>query len=533
MLPRGLGVGGVNVWAMRLARGMARAGRPVTIVAHPDEPGHTEMAGWLYPGVRLVRLCGVPPIDACAGDLTPMIATYRAEAERIWGLTGRPAALLPSLHGDCYGACAAIAQGMGDRVRVIGVCHSSLPYDRVVIERYEPALSRIVAVSDTIERELKAALPGRAHDFVNLAHGVESPDRCPVRKPGAGRARPLRLIYTGRMEHGLKRVSALVALSRELDRRGVEHHLALVGDGPAAGEIDAMLEDAPHASRAGSLAPDRVGAVLREADVFVLASRVEGLSVSMLEAMGQGCVPVCTPTRSGASQLVMPGITGELAEVEDPEGASDEEVAGAMADAIERLLAGAGDCSIQAIGERAWALVQQRYSLAGHANAFMRVLDDAAREPARWWPADRACAFTRSGAGTTESATVPGDAMTRMRAVLRSLAGKRVAILGTGQHTLALGPAIAETPEVVGFIDDDRGRQGRRLWGWWVVGPEAATEPRPKGLGATDVVISSWMHEEAIWARRGFYESRGVRVHRLYGEPSQASGQRISSMDAA
>lgn len=523
---------------MRLARALARGAdglppRPVTLLAHPEEPDHAPMEGWLYPGVRLVRMTGVSRIDDCAGDLAPFIPIYRAEAEHLAALTGLPAVLVPGLHGDCFGICAALAQVMGDRVRTVGVCHSSIPYDRVVIERYEPMLARIIAVSDEIEASLQAAVPDRAGDIVNLPHGVESPGTVPIRKPGAGRERPLRIAYTGRMEHGLKRVAALVTTSLELDRRGIEHQMVLVGDGPASADIDGMLENAPSVTRCGAMAPARIPAVLREADLFMLSSRVEGLSVSMLEAMAQGCVPVCTPTRSGAGQLVTPGVTGDVAALEDAEGASDEEVAAALADAVERLVRGEGERSISEMSARCWALVQQRYTVERQARAFASVTDGAAREPERWWPSDRPCAFSARGTGNAgASGTVPHDAVARMERLLRALAGRRIAIHGAGAHTAALASVLSGASDVVGFVDDDPARQGTTMWRRPIVAPARAGDAAPRGLGATDVVISSWMHEDDIWKRRAAYERAGLRVHRLYGGDrlNQASGQRVSSI---
>lgn len=40
---------------------------------------------------------------------------------------------------------------------------------------------------------------------------------------------------------------------------------------------------------------DAIGAYLKSCDFFCLSSRYEGLPISLLEAMGHGCIPVCTP----------------------------------------------------------------------------------------------------------------------------------------------------------------------------------------------------------------------------------------------
>jgi FlaA1/EpsC-like NDP-sugar epimerase len=99
-----------------------------------------------------------------------------------------------------------------------------------------------------------------------------------------------------------------------------------------------------------------------------------------------------------------------------------------------------------------------------------------------------------------------------MKALLESLAGRAVVIHGTGEHTRQLKDVIVNAPvRIVAFADDDRGKHGTRLWDWPVISPREAGR-----RGATDVVISSWMHQEAVWGRRGVYEGMGLRVWRVY-----------------
>jgi hypothetical protein len=97
-----------------------------------------------------------------------------------------------------------------------------------------------------------------------------------------------------------------------------------------------------------------------------------------------------------------------------------------------------------------------------------------------------------------------------MRRVLDRLAGRRVVIHGTGEHTRQLrGVILASPAHVVAFTDDDRARHGSTFWGFPVVAPAAAA-----ACGATDAVLSTWMHQDAVWSRRGEYA--GLTVHRLY-----------------
>jgi hypothetical protein len=247
-----------------------------------------------------------------------------------------------------------------------------------------------------------------------------------------------------------------------------------------------------------------VDPLLDAADAFILPSRYEGLSVALLEAMARGCVPIVTRVISGHAQVLTHGASGLIAEA-GPE-ADENTAAVSLADAVERFLAGDVE-SLRAGARRAAA----RFSLDAHADRFEMLIDAAAGAPARSWPASRPCAFT-GGDASLGSGTVPPGALAKARAALERLAGRDIVIHGAGQHTIALAPALADSrARIVAITDDDRARWGTMLLGWPVIAPDDA-----RAAGATDVLISSWLHETAIFGRRAAYETQSLRVHRIY-----------------
>jgi glycosyltransferase involved in cell wall biosynthesis len=521
-LPCGLSLGGVTTFAVRLVNGLAARGRPAALLLHDEPEGCARLEVEFHPGVRVIRP-GIAGFESSPGDLSTFIPHYRDAARRLAAEAGAPVVLAPQMLGDCFGVAAALCVSEPERVRIVGWQHSDIEYDRRVLARYEPILARFVAVSDRIEATLRRRLPGRAADIVNIACGVELPREHVRDGPSAqtgenlpgDASRPLRLIYTGRIEHQQKRILALAHLSDELSRRGIEHRITAVGDGPAAPEFDAAIAARPRVSRLPARPPDEVARLLAGHDAFVLASRFEGLSVSMLEAMAAGCVPILARTESGALQAVEPGRTGEVADV-GPD-ADEPETARALAQAVARFV-GRGAERRAAMAAAARERVRERFSIQRHLDAVAALIDAVAAEPARGWPAGRACAFTASAGVPTVSGahegsgSVPPDGAARLRALLERLAGRPVVVHGTGQHTLQLAAAFASSPaRIVAFTDDDRQRHRRKLWKRPIVAPAEAGRS-----GATDVVISSWMHQEAIWARRGVYEEQGIRVHRVH-----------------
>lgn len=501
-LPQGLCVSGITTWAIRLANGLARLGRGAGVILHPEPPGIGRVEAAIDPAVAVFSPTGMPGFEQSPGDLSPFLASYRDAVGALSERWGGPVVVSPNLHGDCYGVGAALAREAPEGIRLIGWQHSDIEYDARVLEHYEPVLTRFVAVSDRIEHVLRERLGRRAGDVANVPYGVEVADTCPVREGLSGR--PVRLIYTGRIEHQQKRIMALPQLSRELARRRIAHELTVVGDGPACVEFDRAAQDVPGVRRLAPASPRAVGTMLERADAFVLASRYEGLSVAMLEAMARGCVPVVTRVESGLLQAIEPDASGIVANA-GPD-ADEQAAAAALADAVERLIAR----DPAAMSRAAWGVVRDRFSIERHVARVATLLDEVAGSPSRRWPADRACAFSSAGPGG--SGSVPVEGAERMEAVLRSLAGRRVVIHGTGQHTLQLREVILSSPaRVVAFADDDRARHGGSLWDRPIVAPVQAG-----ATGATDVLISSWMHEDAVWSRRAVYERQGLCVRRVY-----------------
>jgi glycosyltransferase involved in cell wall biosynthesis len=504
-LPHGFNASGVTMWAARLVNALADEGRACGLVVHDEPRGQRAVGMPIDPRVDVFDARGLPPLDACDGDLGDFLPVYRVALGVLATRAGGPVVCAPNLVGDSHGLFAALSRETPGLVRTIAVHHADLPYNDLLCTHYAPHLSAFVGVSERITARLRALLPARGTDIYGIPCGVAAPGRVSPR--GALAGRPVRLLYTGRMDHEQKRIGALIAMSDTLAGRGVAHELALLGDGPASAELDGLCAARPSVRRFPPVDPAGVVAALTDADCFVLASRYEGLSVSLLEALAHGCVPVLTPTLSGTAQLVVDGRTGFLADATP--GCDAAKAGSAMAAGVERAVR-AGDATLRAMRERGWGLVKDGYSAALCARRYAGVIDRVAKSPARPWPAGRPAAFTGPGAGG--SGTVPGDAGERLARVLGGLRGRRLAVFGAGRHTIELRDTFARAgADIVAFLDDDASRQGLRLWGVPIVAPEQLGT-----LGTTDIIISSWLHQDAIAGRCASLAPCGVQLHTLY-----------------
>jgi glycosyltransferase involved in cell wall biosynthesis len=170
----------------------------------------------------------------------------------------------------------------------------------------------------------------------------------PDRRRQAG---PVRAIHVARLNAIKDQRSLLEAVRFAVDRVP-EFRLTIVGDGPMHDELLA-LQAALGLQRNVAFLGERhdVPALLAEADLFVLSSLKEGLSLTLLEAMAMGLAVVATDV-GGNREVVIPGKTGVLVPSRSPEKLAD-----AIVDLVRRPE------TVRAMGRRGREWVEQHFSL--------------------------------------------------------------------------------------------------------------------------------------------------------------------------
>ncbi len=171
-----------------------------------------------------------------------------------------------------------------------------------------------VAISKAVRGELVAAGydEGRIHELPN---GVPIPAR-PWQRRGGWQESP-HALFVGRLapEKGLDSLVRAWPIVRETFPTA---RLSLVGEGPERPGLERLIREL---GQAGSIAlpgaTDDVEAALRGADLFVLPSTEEGMSIALMEAMAAG-VPVVASAIPGNRRLIADFKHGRLAPPRDP-----------------------------------------------------------------------------------------------------------------------------------------------------------------------------------------------------------------------
>jgi glycosyltransferase involved in cell wall biosynthesis len=210
----------------------------------------------------------------------------------------------------------------------------------VVSERTDPSLHYIgrtwsflralaypfAAAVVTQTRAALLALPGPARRRgVVIGNVVRQP------QPGALGTEPIlqrpTILSVGRLNRGKGYFTLLEAFA-SLSVTRPDWHLALVGDGEARPELESRTQALGLAGRVHFMgATNQVSRLLRQADVFVLASRYEGFPNALCEALAHGVPAVATDT-VGAREVLRHEENGLLTPVGN---------AGALAQALSRL----------------------------------------------------------------------------------------------------------------------------------------------------------------------------------------------------
>lgn len=140
--------------------------------------------------------------------------------------------------------------------------------------------------------------------------------------------------------------------------------LVLVGDGPLRAQVELLLQQQGVADLAW-LAGERsdVPAIMRGLHGFVLPSRAEGISNTILEAMACG-LPVLATRVGGNADLVAEGETGLIVPAADPAAMAKALVQ--LADAPERA---------HAMGQAGRRRVLERFSLQAMVRGYQTIYD--------------------------------------------------------------------------------------------------------------------------------------------------------------
>lgn len=324
-----------------------RARSDLLIVIHSLRGGGAERVAVdmaAYWQARGCQVCLLTQTDACQ-DAYPipagverralgLAAESRGPLTALWGNVRRFLALRRLLRRQrpavvlgmmTRGSVLSVLAAWGLGCRVIATEHTHPPIQRLPaswqrLRRWTyPRAHAVIALTQGSAQWLDAQVPGvQAQVIPNAVHwppANEEPRLQPMRPPGR-----LRLLAVGRL-HPIKGFDCLLQAFAQLAAFCPDWDLTILGEGPERVALEA-LRDALGLQDRVSL-PGRVGNMgdwYAAADLYVLSSRAEGLSNTLLEAMASGLPCVAFDCDTGPREIIRDGIDGVLVrQIQDPE----------------------------------------------------------------------------------------------------------------------------------------------------------------------------------------------------------------------
>ncbi|MFN8060129.1 MAG: glycosyltransferase [Vicinamibacterales bacterium] len=236
-------------------------------------------------------------------------------------------------------------------------------------------VDRLLAVSGSLADRMASGIGVPRDRIFVIRNGVEL-DRFSARTREDGRtalglAADEYVIGTVGRLVPVKDQENLLRAFAEVARRVASARLVVVGDGPLRADLEGQARALGLNERVQWLGSRLdVELLLKGFDVFVLSSKSEGMSNTMLEAMASG-VPVVATDVGGARELVVPGETGVLVPACDA-GALAEPLTALASDPARRL----------ALGEAGRLRAERHFGLATMLKAYASLYRELSGRPA-------------------------------------------------------------------------------------------------------------------------------------------------------
>jgi len=297
----GIGWGGTELWAANLAYGLHGAGKKVFLL------GGTEQ----------------PEMETIYEQLTVRVS----EQDTIMHMVGLmeenlPCVLVNNFAGCAFMAAIIVKKKYPDLMKIISVIHNdnkSLFDAHMMLSNY---IDRIFCVSGQIREHMIPlyGVPADHYYYKEQPMPVEDDWSRTENTTGV-----LRIGYAARLVRQQKRADLLPDLIKELEGKGIDYIFQIAGEGECEERLRVFVSNNKLQDKVqllGRVPKSRMQDFWKQQDIFVNVSEYEGTSLSMLEAMSYGCVPVVTDV-SGAGEFISSGRNGYVYNVGDLRGIAE------------------------------------------------------------------------------------------------------------------------------------------------------------------------------------------------------------------
>lgn len=299
----GLGLGGIENWTFAVGEQLIKENIDVALLSGGDE---NESA----PGLLKDRVEYVPILQQYTFKKATLIELAKALIKHL------PCNLV-TCHVDDVMMAGYIVKLMYPKdIRIVSVIHGG---QEEIYQEYvgaESCADLLIGVSVDIQE----ALIERGIAKEKVLH-MTCPVVCPehLERTYCEDEEPIRIAYAGRLITTQKRTELLIPLIEELEKNEVKYVLDIAGSGPLKEDLQAnIVRNGWHhkINFLGLLNHEEMLEYWKNKDIFINFSDYEGNSLSMMEAMANGVVPIVTKV-SGVKENIKQDYNGYYVELED------------------------------------------------------------------------------------------------------------------------------------------------------------------------------------------------------------------------
>lgn len=278
----GFCLGGVEKWSYNLAAGLARHGKNIKLLSNNS--------------------AGMPP-----GYLEDY--AVKSEVENFWDFKIKSIQNLVDELGKCM-PCTVFVAHMSDlmaasillkrrypeKIKVFSVVHGGLQYlahDNHAVLDY---IDYVLCVSSDMYKALVSKEGTRKNKILFKETPVNITD-ISMKKYTLDNSKPVKIAYAARLEKLHKHSELLIPLIKKLEEKKAAYILDIAGDGALFGMVDSFVNENNLSGKVnllGQLEYKEMESFWFNHDISVNLSECEGCSMSMLESMSAGVVPVYT-----------------------------------------------------------------------------------------------------------------------------------------------------------------------------------------------------------------------------------------------
>jgi glycosyltransferase involved in cell wall biosynthesis len=313
-LPEGYQLGGIENWSYNISKGMQKKGINTKILCQRKIDMPDEWKG---------ATC-----DVFNGDYT----TYKKGIIEFYMYLEKnlPCTLLLNKHQQVMYAGYLLKQRYPELIKMYSIVHNDLDslYDRHTY--MDKILDGYLCVSKKIKRELKTRYNIAENRLFNKESPVVFDDsnngKNINRAYSMSRKQPIRLAYGARLEKEQKRADLIIPFIEELEKKVCNYYFDIAGDGTYLPILINYVEEHSLSDKIrihGKIEHDAMQQFWSNADVFISLSEMEGLSISMIEAMMCGAVPIMFEV-AGCDEFINNGENGFILSYEDYKGLVDK-----------------------------------------------------------------------------------------------------------------------------------------------------------------------------------------------------------------